>query len=224
MKTIKYCLLVILFLFLLPLHADAQGGKDHKIYLPIITCDPCDWGPTMSDWKYIKPEATTNYVKNPSAETTGNFAAEGGTTVTRSTTYSHYGLYSYRVQCNNNNEGAEITLSALSNAIHYVTLRVRGTLPAAWDWSLDDATYNAPTLIEAIDGDWDLYGFEFPAAQANGSTKLSIHQNGAGSGDFYLDGIQVEQKDDYHTTYCDGTQSGCEWNGAEHATTGVDVA
>ena len=51
----------------------------------------------MSDWKYIRPESTTNYCLNPSAETTGNFTAEAGTTVTRSTTYSHYGLYSYRV-------------------------------------------------------------------------------------------------------------------------------
>lgn len=83
----------------------------------------------MSDWKVIAAETTTNYVLNPSAETAGNFAAEAGTTVTRVTTYQHYGLYSYRVETNANNEGIQFTLSALTNAIHYVTVRVRGTLP-----------------------------------------------------------------------------------------------
>lgn len=89
---------------------------------------------------------------------------------------------------------------------------------------MNGATFTAPTLLEELDGDWKLYGLEFPAAQANGSTLLEIHQNGAGSGDFYLDGIQVEQKDGYYTTYCDGTQVGCEWNGAEHASTSTRSA
>jgi hypothetical protein len=172
----------------------------------------------MSDWKLITPEATINYVMNPSAELTGNFAAEAGTTVTRSTTYQHYGLYSYRVETNADNEGIEFTLSALTNAIHYVTMRVRGTLPAAWDWSLNGATFTAPTLLEQIDSNWALYGLQFPAAQANASVLLEVHQNGAGSGDFYLDGIQVEAKE-YWTTYCDGTQEGCEWLGPENAAT-----
>lgn len=169
----------------------------------------------MSDWKVIAPVATTNRVLNPSFETTGNFAAEAGTTVTRVTTFQHYGLYSARVETNANNEGIEITLSALANAIHYVTVRVRGTLPTTWDWSLDDTNFTSPTLLETIDGDWKLYGLQFVAAQANGSTKLSIHQNGTGSGDFYLDGIQVEEQTTW-TTYCDGTQSGCEWTGTPH--------
>lgn len=187
-------------------------------YLPVVLSSfDCD-EVTVSDFKIVIPEGTTNKVLNPSGEITGNFAAEAGTTVTRSTTYQHYGLYSYRVETNANNEGIEITLSALTNAIHYVTVRVRGTLPAAWDWSLDDSTFTAPTLLEQIDANWALYGLQFPAAQANGSTKLSVHQNGSGSGDFYLDGIQVEAKE-YWTTYCDGTQEGCAWNAIDHAST-----
>ena len=67
-------------------------------------------------------------------------------------------------------------------------------------------------------GDWTLYGLQFAAAQANGSTTLRVYQNGAGSGDFYVDGVQVEEKE-YWTTYCDGGQDGCEWNGTEHAST-----
>lgn len=172
----------------------------------------------MSYFKIIVGESTINYTLNPSGETTGNFAAGGAATVTRSTTYQKYGLYSYRVQTNGDDQGIEITLSALSNAIHYVTLLMRGTRPPEWDWSLDDATYTAPTLIEQIDSNWGLYGLQFPAAQANGSTTLYIDQNGAGAGDFYIDGIQVEAKE-YWTTYCDGTQDGCEWLGTANAST-----
>jgi hypothetical protein len=169
----------------------------------------------VGNWKIIRPEATTNEVLNPSAETTGNFAAAGSATVTRVTTYSRYGSYSYQVQTAANNEGITLTLDTLANAIHYVTVRVRGTLPAVWDWSLDNATYTAPALLLPLDGNWSLYGLQFPAAQANGATTLYIHQNGAGSGNFYLDGIQVEEKE-YWTSYCDGDQDDCQWSGAKH--------
>jgi hypothetical protein len=196
--------IILWFLVLLPVQA--QG----PIYLPIIVKS----GVIMSDWKIVIPEATTNQVLNPGGAA-GNFSALPGTTVTRSTTWSHYGLYSFRVETNANNEGISLTLLALANAIHYVTLRVTGTLPASWDWSLDNSTYTSPTLLEQIDSDWALYGLQFPAAQANGSTTLYIRQNGAGSGDFYLDGIQVEEKE-YWTTFCDGEQKGCEWLGVRN--------
>jgi len=166
-------------------------------------------------WELIEPEATENEVLNPQAGDTANFAAVGGGTQTRVTTYSLYGVRSYRVQTAANNEGGSWTLAALANAIHYVTMRVRGTLPTAWDWSVDGANYTAPTLIQALDGNWSLYGLQLPAVQCNGSTTLEVRQNGAGAGDFYVDGVQVEEKE-YRTTYCDGDQEGCEWIGAEH--------
>ncbi len=135
--------------------------------------------------------------------------------LTRSTTYSKWGLYSWRMQTAADNEGAMYALATLTNAAHYVTMRVRGTLPAAWDWSLDDSTYTAPAVIETLDANWTLYGLAFVAGQANGSTALYVRQSGAGSGDFYIDAIQVEAKS-YWTTYADGDQDGCDWNGTDH--------
>jgi hypothetical protein len=176
----------------------------------------------MSEWKIIVPEAATNMCLNPSGEIAGNFAAVGGTAA-RSTTYAHYGIYSYNLQTAADNQGATFTLSALTNAVHYVTMRVRGTLPAAWDWSLDNANWTEPTLIEAIDASWSLYGVSFPAAQANASTTLRVYQKGAGAGNFYIDGINVVAADHW-TTHIDGTQEGCEWNGLEHASTSVRSA
>ena len=206
----RYVILAILLSLAWPAHA--QEPEPYKIFLPMVH----GMAKCKETWRIVKPDGTINKVLNPSAETTGNFSAIAGTTVTRVTTDSFVGLQSYRVQSNNNNEGMTLTLEALANATHFVTLRVAGSLPPAWDWSLDNVNYRAPVLIESIDGDWDLYGLSFPAAQANGSTTLYIRQNGAGVGDFFIDGVQVEAKT-YWTTYCDGTQEGCSWAGTAHA-------
>lgn len=176
----------------------------------------------MSDWKIVVPETTQNRVLNPSAEVALNFTAEAGTTVTRETTYSKYGVYSYRVQCNADNEGMTLTLATLAAADHYVSMVVRGTLPAAWDWSLNNVAYAAPVAIEVLDANWTVYGLQVAAANCAG-TLLYIHQNGAGAGDFYVDGVQVEAKTG-GTTYCDGDQPGCSWDNAPHASTSTRSA
>jgi hypothetical protein len=43
------------------------------------------------------------------------------------------------------------------------------------------------------------------------------------AGDLWADAFQLEEKA-YETTYCDGTQEGCEWNGAVHASTSARSA
>lgn len=216
-------LLLALVLFLTLATVSKAQEPDYKLYFPImhpLPFNPCRVEKAMSDFKVIVPveSVVTNKVKNPSGEIAGNFAALAGTTVTRETTVQHYGLYSYRIQSNANNEGATFDLEALDNTDHWITIRVSGTLPASWDWSLDNATYTSPTLIETIDSQWKLYALSVPAAQANGSVLLYVRQNGAGAGDFWIDGIQVEAEiNATWTTYCDGTQEGCEWNGTPHS-------
>lgn len=212
--------LISVFILALWLVLPAQAQEPYKVFLPVLLSSQFN---RDNNWRIIQPVGSTNYVLNPSAEGTTNYAALAGTTVTLSTTYQKYGLYSYRVETNADNEGMTLTLSALANANHFVTMRVRGTLPAAWDWSLDNTVYTQPRLIEKIDGNWNLYGLHIQAAQANGSTTLYIRQRGAGLGDFYLDGIQVEPLD-YWTTYIDGTQEGCAWNGTVHASTSTRSA
>lgn len=171
----------------------------------------------VSTWQLIKPAATTNYTTNPSAETTGNFAATGSATITRSTTYQKYGLYSYRVQTTATNTGLSVTLSALTNAPHWMTARIRGKMPNELRFSIGPSSQK-PMFIEKIDDNWDLWGVPFYARESNGATSARISQYGTGSADFYVDGIQVEPVAEW-TTYCDGTQEGCEWNGVEHAST-----
>ena len=120
----RWFMVVLLALALVVQPVRCDEVSEFVIYLPMVER-------AMSNWKVVVPEATTNKALNPSAGTTGNFAAAGGATVSRVTTYGRYGLYSYRVQSAGDNQGMTLTLSVLANAIHYVTLRVRGTLPAA---------------------------------------------------------------------------------------------
>jgi hypothetical protein len=176
----------------------------------------------MSDWKLIVPEATRNMVLNPSAEIAGNFAAIGGpVSATRVQVNAKYGSWAYYLDANGDNQGIRITLSALSNNIHYVTLRATEFLGVGseWDWSLDGVVYRTPTLLLTYNTGADAwYGTQFPAVEANGSVSLDIRQNGAGTVTLWLDGIQVEEKS-YWTTYCGGDQEGCQWDGIPHAST-----
>lgn len=210
-----------LSIFILWLSLALPTSADGPIYLPVIS-QACGVEANMSDFKVVVPEANgqafTNYVLNPSAEIAGSYTALGGATITLSTAFQHYGLYSYRLQTSVADMGISLLLGELPFVNHYITIRVHTTtITAAWGWSLDDVNFTTPTLLEVIDSEWSLYGVSIPAAQANGSNELYIRQSGAGALDLYLDGVQVEPKDGYYTTFCDGTQPGCEWTGAAHS-------
>lgn len=179
--------------------------------------------PIQNDWRIIKPTGTTNYVLNPSAETTGNFAAQGSATVTRSTTYQKYGLYSYRIQTTGHGQGLSLTTGTLTNSVHWFTARIRWVdAPLELRFNIGNSSQK-PVLLEKIDETWDLYGVMFGATESNGRTSATITQFGAGAAEFYVDGIQIEPLADW-STYCDGTQEGCTWNGAEHAATSTRSA
>ena len=145
-------------------------------------------------------EAQTNQVKNPIAATTGNFAAAGGATVTRSGTYSYHGRYSYRVVTTADGDGVDLTIAALADSPHYVTVWIEYTnsdIPSNLSVTLDGgSTYhqiNASALGTDPDNtDWYIYGALVPGAEASGSTTLGIHQVGAGTEDFYIGAVQVE--------------------------------
>ena len=165
-----------------------------------------------NSWKLIKAIGSSNYVLNPSAEAAGNFATVLAATVTRSTTYQKYGLYSYRIQSTANGDGIELDLDTLANADHYVTLRVREDYPTI-QASLN-GNIRTLTEIAQIDSDWKLFGVSFGSNLANGATTVEILATD--SGDFYIDGIQVEPFPRW-TTYIDGTQQDCIWLGSPHA-------
>lgn len=210
--------LILIGLLLLLITQDTKA--DEPVFLPIIvkSCPMNLCPPIKNDWKIIKPIGTTNYVMNPSGETTSNFAAQGSATITRSTTYQKYGRYSYRVQTTGHGQGLSLTTNTLTNSVHWFTARIRNTVkPPELRFNIGPSSQK-PTLLERIDNAWDLYGVMFGATESNGATTATITQFGLGASDFYVDGIQIEPLGDW-STYCDGTQGGCAWNGPEHAAT-----
>lgn len=204
-------LLVAIVLFLILSHISQAQEPDYKVYLPIIMLKDIP----KNNWQIIDPVQSTNFVLNPSAEGSGNFAAVGSATITQSNNYQKYGLLSYLVQTIATNTGLSLTLSTLTNSPHWMTARIRGRLPRELKFSIGSSSKKA-VFIEKIDDYWDLYGVQFGASESNGRTSARITQFGAGSAEFYVDGVQVEPLADW-TTYIDGTQEGCEWNGIAHA-------
>ena len=167
-------------------------------------------------------EAVVNNVLNPSAEAAGNFAAVGGA-ATQSVEQAMFGANSYKVVTRAvANDGMTLTLNALANAIHYGTIRSYTAL-TDWEWMLGGAVWNAMTLIGMEDG-WYVYGFQFPAIEANASVLLTLRHTPAAIVTVYLDAAQVEEND-YPTCYADGSLGpGHVWTGAAHGSTSTRTA
>lgn len=194
--------------------ARAQG----VIYFPVILK-----GNGMAGLKgslgLVTAYGSYNHVFNPSAEIDGNYAAVLGT-VTRSTIVQKYGLYSYEVQSTGNGDGIDFDLYQLENSPYMMTARIHrpSSQPSRFQFALG-ATFREARMLEKIDDNWELWGLEFSEAQAAGQLTATIYQLGPGTPTFYVDGVQVEPYVDGngYTTYIDGTQEGCRWLGAPHA-------
>lgn len=167
--------------------------------------------------RLVFPRAAYNYVLNPSGETAGNFSAVSGATVSRVTTYQKYGLYSYEVTATASGRGIQLDLETLAASTHYLTARIRGS-GQEFRFKLGSTT-KTPILLEKIDDYWNLWGIPFTASEASAATSVQITRFGtAGSSVFYVDGVQAEPAVlGGYTTYIDGTQEGCKWLGAVHA-------
>jgi hypothetical protein len=172
----------------------------------------------VSLWKVVVPEAARNWVLNPSAEAAGNFAALGAATVTADTTYSFRGRRSFKVvtTAGVGDDGTRLTLKTLENTAYYAHWWMYGSLPATFVCALSGSgTYRTPTLLET-EGSWYHYGYPHAAGDANTSAYLDVRQTTAAAKTFYIDCAQVEQADHW-TTYVDGDQPGCKWEGGRHA-------
>jgi hypothetical protein len=168
-------------------------------------------------------EAATNMVLNPSAGGAANFAAKGAATATVSTDYAYRGGKSFKVVMTAAvGDGISMTMGALANAIHTMTVRVYDEC-STLQFSLDNANWSTPLLL-GTDGDWSIYGWQFPAVQATGSTTLYIQQSAAIARTLYIDCVQVEQTN-YPTPYVDGAGGlNHSWSGAAYASTSSRTA
>lgn len=212
MRQVAKSFLVLALLLFVVMPARAQGTI---LFFPLIL-KGSDMAILKSTIGITSPLGVQNYVLNPSGEIAANFSNQSGGTVTRVTTFQKYGLYSYQVATTGAGHGGNFTMLALSNNPNYITFRVKMS-NVRLNITIGSATREAQ-FLEKIDSEWRLFGALFTASQTSGQTNLRITQIGTGTNTFYLDGLQAEPSSNgRYTTYVDGTQEGCRWLGAPHA-------
>lgn len=177
----------------------------------------------------VSPRYGKNHVLNPSGEGTGNYSAVDTAVVSIATNgIQKYGLSSYSIQMMANGDGLQLTLLALEDYPHYFTARLRTLTQTVSVTFRIGSTNKTPVLLEKIDEEWSLYGATFSAAEANGQTtaRITLSAPPGGQPGIWADGIQVEPMINepfvsggvpMYSTFIDGTQPGCRWLGAPHA-------
>lgn len=207
----------------------------HSIAPPVVDGYPLN--PERGFFSVVVPEAGTNLVTNPSAETgvTG-YTSVGSATGTRTTAQQRRGVYSIAVT----------PTAATGDGIYYGSISL--TSGTTYTFSLDFlgipgvkyqiyfATTGAATLGTAFvftaTGRWQRPSVTYTETSSTTRRIYVTKSNNTSTGVFYVDGLQVEAKE-YATTYIDGDQQGFvinqippayQWNGTAHASTSVRSA
>jgi hypothetical protein len=171
-------------------------------------------------WSIVKPLATTNLVTNPSFE-----VDTAGWTATSATFIRQIGvglLGSY---------GAILTASAQNGRAEYSGPQYAGgtlVVASAWVWASSPLVvlrlaYGGVTVDQAHPGDSAWHRLSVATTAVAATTPVIGIRDGRASSwvAVYVDGVQFETGVSAATDYCDGTQDGCTWTGAPHASTSI---
>jgi hypothetical protein len=177
----------------------------------------------MGYWEVITPEASQNLIDNPSFELGTTGWTPGGNTFVRSSDQSLFGHYSGKLTYVTSADLVQYNVT-LTNDQYTYTAYVY--IPSDWDGGairLDAHNFTGRTVQEATTtttttGQWVRLRMRFTPASGDLQGNLMIEAASAPSaGKFiYIEAVQIE-KQDHETTYIDGDQPGCTWDGAKHA-------
>lgn len=179
----------------------------------------------MVKLRALVPDATVNYIKNPAMRyDTTDWNAQGAT-ISRVLTRARFGVASLKVVTAGSalHEGAFFRVSSLSGVSEPITVSayVRGTgkVRIRLDNNVLGGTEFYSEGVELTDERWtriEMLGF----STGGNDLRLFVEtdEDTAIARTFYVDGAQLERKS-YATTYCDGDQEGCRWNGIYHNST-----
>lgn len=185
----------------------------------------------MGKVNLVIPTATTNMITNPSGEGIGGYGASTGwtgvgTMLSASTLQAYLGGNSIQASLGALvGDGLYYTVDLVTGTTYtfsvYV-LCVTGDLNV-WFGSVAGAVL-ATVKVTAPNTSW--VRSELSWTETGGGTvtrRLYITLANAGANTISIDAAQCEALA-YATTYCDGDQPGCEWNGAPHASTSTRSA
>lgn len=225
MKTRRVCITGFFILLMLLGTMKTETQSEYKIYLPVLRSPQVV--DTMADWKIIVPVATTNYIENPSFETgTTGWVNTSLVTFTESTNFSKYGSYSLRLETNALGDNALFTVADADGGETWTA--------SCWvyvvfgDFKLEiqensGGWSSAGTVTTSTLAEW--VKLEVTVTLTGGVTdaRVLLRADSTASSRFYVDGVQFEEQSEA-TTFCDGDQDGCEWNGTAHGSTSTRSA
>lgn len=171
-------------------------------------------------YQVIVPEAGVNLLSNPSFElgTTG-YSAYNSASIAQSAVEAAIGGHSLRVtpQAATANSGVSWTYAATSGVQLTISGWLKGAAGAAYTLQVFNGTTTLTAGIVAT-GDWQRWEYTFtPSVSATHTFRFVRNTSGTAVA-FSLDGLQLEMAP-AATTYIDGNQPGCRWEGAWYAST-----
>ena len=184
----------------------------------------------MGDWKAILSAYTKNLNSNPSFELgTVDWAAGGTNTIAQSAAQQFKGRYSMLCTYDNQVFLASLTPTYLvASTTYFMSARI--WVPANWDGAgyitCYGLNYTGATIINnhrwapGADPTEKWFYIESKitfAADVTGTLWIHCGAFPTVGRTIYVDAVQIEQQDDYATSFCDGDQPGCEWLNAPHA-------
>ena len=172
----------------------------------------------MANLSILVPEATTNYIKNPSIrfDTTGWNA--DGSTISRTINFARFGIASLKVITDGSviREGTYYRVDTLDAETENITVSVyvRGTGHVRIRLT-DEVAVKEWMSKEVVleESRWQRININGRCSSSN-DIRLYVETYGSSTQavTFYVDAAQLELKP-YLTTYCDGDQPACRWNG-----------
>ena len=176
--------------------------------------------------KILVPEATVNFIENPAIryDTTGWNAS--GATLSRTLEQARFGISSLKLVTPGTNkvEGAYYRVNYLSGTNDVVTVSayVRGEGHIQVRLYDADASKQWTSKTEPLRDDrWTRI---FVTGRCSGGNDIRLYVetygNNAQAVVFYVDGSQMEIKP-WATSYCDGSQSGCRWDGLDNGSLSI---
>lgn len=178
-------------------------------------------------YEITTPVATTNLGDNPSLETgTTRWTAVGTAAVlARDNTQARHGRWSAKITSGTDLLGggyyytAAAGISVSSSTAHSASAYVYNPTRAARLSVRDQAGVELAVLSITASSKWKR--IELPFTTGGSSTTVHLrftNDNDGTSHDFWVDAAQVEVQTS-PTSYCDGDQPGCFWDGIEHGST-----
>jgi hypothetical protein len=183
-------------------------------------------------WSIVIPEATKNYLANPSFENgltgiTSYATGTGAGSRALATDWQKRGVYSYKIS--RSAGGASDRYGFYQSVLYDISELGNHTLALSVDLQITsgtvelviEKTIGGVTTSDAVDV--TVSGRASMLASIIGAaTDIKCYVNAKTNGTiFYADGMMLEIKltATGATTYCDGDQPGCTWDGPPHAST-----